>query len=412
MTSTKGREDCPFGKTPLPTLIDTLARNDPGRPFAEIATGSPGNYQYQTVSIRQFAKAIDRAAFWMEDTFGKKANSYIAYAGPQDLRYLFFLFGAVKSGNTICRIIDLRVPKANGSLVEAYGCKSIILPSQGPFTSMFTQTIEERGLEVVTAPDSAFFLNGTPAASYPWNIAPDRAKFMPYVGMQTSGTTGTPKPVLNTHGKVMAQDVFNGLPGMGQEPIADSIFAGRRILNTFPFFHGAGIGIMEKALIFPGTLVIPPPGLASEEAIVDMIEGRNIQIACLPPSIVADLTKTAAGRRSLARLEYVYTGGAALPTEAAEIVNSKSHLIMGYGASEIGHAPTHLMDKSDSQYYKFSTLWPHEMHDRGAGMYELVMVRKPELDDYQCVFTLFPDIKEFRTNDHFSKHPDPGKAGF
>ena len=86
----------------------------------------------------------------------------------------------------------------------------------------------------------------------------------------------------------MAQDAFNRLPGMGQHPIADSMFAGRRILNTFPFFHGAGIGIMEKALIFPGMLVIPPPGPLSEEAIISLIESRNIQLACLPASIVKD----------------------------------------------------------------------------------------------------------------------------
>lgn len=408
----KGREDCEFGKTPLITLIDTIAQNDPDRPFAEITTGSSKPYQFQLISMGQFARAIDKAALWMGDNFGKDSGSFVAYAGPQDVRYLILIFAGVKSGKPMFLPSLRNSPEANTSLIEAYGCRSFILPSEGPFKDMFAETIEGKALQVVQAPDLVFFLDNDGTEKYQWSSSYEKARSAPYVGLQTSGTTGLPKRVLFTQGMIMALDAFNKLPSMGHtQPLVDNVFSGRRVLNTFPFFHGGGIGLIEKAIINSGTSIIPPPGTTAHvEVLMDIITTRDIQVAALPPSVVAELTKTREGRQCLAKLDYVYTGGAPLPTEAAHVVNSHTHLILAYGSSELGHSPVLLKDKEDYQYMQWSSLWPYEMQDRGNGLHELVMVRKPELDEYQSVFTMFPDRQEFRTNDLLSRHPDPSKA--
>ena len=43
-------------------------------------------------------------------------------------------------------------------------------------------------------------------------------------------------------------------------------------------------------------------------------------------------------------------------------------------------------------------------------LYELFIVRKPELELYQGIFSTFPDLHEYSMNDIYSKHPDPSKG--
>lgn len=46
-----------------------------------------------------------------------------------------------------------------------------------------------------------------------------------------------------------------------------------------------------------------------------------------------------------------------------------------------------------------------EFQDCGAGLYELVAIRKPELERWQPIFSTFPDVQEYSFKDLFSRHP-------
>jgi hypothetical protein len=50
------------------------------------------------------------------------------------------------------------------------------------------------------------------------------------------------------------------------------------------------------------------------------------------------------------------------------------------------------------------------MRDYMDDLYELFIVRKPELELYQGIFSTFPDLQEYSMNDIYSKHPDPQKG--
>lgn len=50
------------------------------------------------------------------------------------------------------------------------------------------------------------------------------------------------------------------------------------------------------------------------------------------------------------------------------------------------------------------------MREAMDGMYELFLVKHPDLKLFQGVFNTFPDIQEWSMNDLYSRHPDPAKS--
>ena len=100
-----GRNGCQYGRTLMPTLIDEIALQDPDRPYAELVV----NRTYRTVSIAQLARAIDKAACWMKEQFNDvDCNGFVAYAGPQDLRYLLLIIAGVKMNRIVRSITFLQ----------------------------------------------------------------------------------------------------------------------------------------------------------------------------------------------------------------------------------------------------------------------------------------------------------------
>jgi hypothetical protein len=82
----------------IPEIIDSVARRYPQRTYARFSTGSSVD-DYRTVIVGQFANAINVAVQWIEKRFGKAGPGFptIPYLGPQDLRYIILLVGAIKA---------------------------------------------------------------------------------------------------------------------------------------------------------------------------------------------------------------------------------------------------------------------------------------------------------------------------
>ena len=74
-----------YGKRSIPSLIDHLAATDPDHVFALVPKTSHFADGLIDVTVESFAKAIDRAAFWIESLVGKSHDSsVIAYLGPSE----------------------------------------------------------------------------------------------------------------------------------------------------------------------------------------------------------------------------------------------------------------------------------------------------------------------------------------
>ena len=93
-----------YGRRLLTHVIDERAHNGYTTPYASIPRedGSNEVESYQDISYCQFANAINKCAYWIEDEIGRSQScETLAYIGPQDLRYQILGMAAVKTGHAV-----------------------------------------------------------------------------------------------------------------------------------------------------------------------------------------------------------------------------------------------------------------------------------------------------------------------
>jgi acyl-CoA synthetase (AMP-forming)/AMP-acid ligase II len=246
-------QDVPHGRRLLPVLVDELR---PERIFARIPKSSHLQDGLIDVNCQTFARAINRAAGWLEDTLGKSSSfETVAYFGPSDLRYLIFVLGASKVGykasNLQCFSClyhelsniqggQLLLPSPRNSLegqlslLGTTDCKAILGPEGYNFQHGL---LEKSNLPVFRVGELLDLLAEGEVRQYKFDKTFDNAKDDPIVVLHTSGSTGLPKPIVISHGWIASFDnqknlgTFNGYP-----PICTAYFA-RRIFCSVPPFH-------------------------------------------------------------------------------------------------------------------------------------------------------------------------------
>lgn len=72
-----------YGRRLIPTLVDEMAASTPNRVYASIPRNQDFTGGFDDVTFRILARAVNRAAFWIENKLGKSAHfETIAYLGP------------------------------------------------------------------------------------------------------------------------------------------------------------------------------------------------------------------------------------------------------------------------------------------------------------------------------------------
>jgi acyl-coenzyme A synthetase/AMP-(fatty) acid ligase len=83
------------GKRLLLPLLERIAQIDPERIYASIPKTNYLKDGYREVTYRELACAVNRAAGWLEDTYGRSSTfETLAYMGPSDIRYFIFVLAA------------------------------------------------------------------------------------------------------------------------------------------------------------------------------------------------------------------------------------------------------------------------------------------------------------------------------
>lgn len=145
----------------------------------------------------------------------------------------------------------------------------------------------------------------------------------------TSGTTGSPKGVLMTYGRVLPQAaIWCANTGLRE---------GDRYLIVNPFFHSFGMKVGWVACILSGAVVVPMPQFDVAQAI-DLIERERITFMPGPPTIfqmlLAELDKT---HWDCSSLRGGTTGAASVPPALVERIRNDLgmvDLITAYGMTE------------------------------------------------------------------------------
>lgn len=200
------------GERLIVSLIDSYAVDDPDRAWASLPKdGEDLTKGFVDVNYKQFANAINHAAWWLEKQFPGRAGSFetLAYAGPKDVRYPILAVAAVKCGKQVRppykrREAELKqtplgkqlllpspfaTPEAQMHLLKTTNCSAYLhAHTLGPLVdSVLGKKSNFRRLEV---PELDEWLSKENAPVFSYTKTWEQAKLDPWLIFHTSGTTG------------------------------------------------------------------------------------------------------------------------------------------------------------------------------------------------------------------------------
>lgn len=288
-------------------------------------------------------------------------------------------------------------------------CEYLLAPPE-TMSTLLPQLIESRStLRGIDAPKLDSLLDLEKVPSYVRRISEDQAKVSPFAILHSSGSTGNPKPIELRHGWTTAFHVLTRLAEYGLPQTVSQHGPGTRFMLLFPLFHSAGLGGTIGALMSRNILILPPAVPLQKDLVVDMIRCHSPQEVKCPPSLIVDLAADPKALRLLSQVDSLTYGGGPLPQRAAQTVAKYTHIQANYGSTETGSMPLEWVANEDLPYIKFSPVVGAEFHHHADDLYELVIVRSQTFHEFQAIFSTFPDLDTYHTNDLFSRHPDPKK---
>ena len=147
----------------------------------------------------------------------------------------------------------------------------------------------------------------------------------------TSGTTGTPKGVMMTHGQTLRQ--FSDWCDFAD------LREGDRYLIVNPFFHMFGYKSGWLACLMRGAVVYPLP-VFDVERVLELVEAEQIDVFPGPPTVYQTILDHPSRQgRDLSSLRVSITGAADIPVELIRRMHEElpfERICTGYGLTESG----------------------------------------------------------------------------
>ncbi|KAI0173134.1 acetyl-CoA synthetase-like protein [Hypoxylon sp. FL1284] len=404
-----------YGRRLAPHIVDYFAKKEPEKEvFAMPNTSNPKD-GWRSVSFREYANAVNRAAHIIKDTYGTPPEGKfptIAYLGPNDARYVILLVGAVKAGYKILYISPRNSQEGQLSLFDKTDCNIIAFAKQQ--RALVQPWLRERNMQPMEVSELDAWFSQEDVEPFPYDRTFEQAEWEPLMVLHTSGSTGIPKPIVVTHGLAAINDSYHNLNDPEGYPSWTRAFAERskRIFQPMPLFHAAGMYLFVFLCLYwnsPVAFGIGDRPLSTNLAI-ESIEDSGADSCVLPPAILEDMSHDEEQIRALAKLNLVGFGGGNLNRDAGNrIIEKGARLMNVIGATEYALPPMQFQkDRSLWQYFVFNSPligadWRKVEGTEDA--YRLVIVRKDKHPGLQGIFYTFPDLNEFDTNDMYRPHP-------
>ncbi|KAJ4386322.1 hypothetical protein N0V93_009216 [Gnomoniopsis smithogilvyi] len=394
-----------LGRRLLPSVVDDIARSDPSRVLYSMPKTRSPRDGFQDITAVQFSQAVDRCAWYLHKQLGQGAGfPTVLYIGPQDLVYAILILASIKVGYKLLLNSPRNTLEAHVHLVKETGCGTMLVPTGFPLP-VIGKIIETTGIRRVDLPGAAHWLCDEAVEAYPYHKTYEEARLEPWVALHTSGSTGMPKPIIQSHASYSPVDAYTALPSLGLPRTFPWFPEGSRVYLGFPLFHCGGLFVLLPCSIFGNFTVVLGPFPPSSEVIQQIHDHGNVEESLIPPSSLADMAKDPTYIEGLSRLNRITTGGGPLPREVGNTISSRTGLANILGSTEAGLIPLEVIDREDWAYMRVSPVYGAEFRQVSEDLYEQVIVRRPELEPYQGVFGTFPHLQEWPMKDLYSKHP-------
>ncbi|PYI36626.1 NRPS-like enzyme [Aspergillus indologenus CBS 114.80] len=398
----------------LVTQVDTIAKHSPNRRFGLIPNGTEVDQGFREVTFRDLSQAVNAMSWWIDDTLGKpQSGEKIAYLGNNDVRYIIFMLACHKTGYTIFLPSTRLSDEAYNRVLMDTKCTHLLFSREKSPIASRLRTLDWK-MQFQEVPSVADILgNGSGTSHFEFSKTYDEVVDQIAFIIHSSGTTGMPKPVPLTHGFLGTIDFAALIPmppgrssAFFNDLASDDPKPNDLVLSSTPYFHLMGLTSFFESIFHNIPFVASPERLLSVGFLIDLIRHTKPTVTILPPSILEDMSYSDEALRCLSTLKFVCYGGAPLAPEVGEKLARYTQLRSAIGSSEMGIICSMVPEGENTWgYFEWNPLYQVDMQLIGDGLYELVIPRVEYSLVMHGIFHTFPELKEYRSKDLYTRHP-------
>ena len=358
---------------PLPSprtiteLISQRARQHPDEPILGYPSSGIDYVEYTFNQLEAFSQA---AASQYAQGLPIRCSSdeeaqVVALLGASNLDYVIATLALSRLGFTVL-FLSTRISKsAYESLLDATNCDYIL--ADDAFTRMTTAIQADRpSLNVLKVLNKMQYQQSAMQSLDRQTLDLDKETTKVSWIIHSSGSTGPPKPIFQTHHAAL-QNYENNMDMRG--------------FITLPLFHAHGLSSVFRALTSLKKIYMYNASLPlTSQSLLQVLQKHKFEIFYGVPYALKLLSESAEGIKALAELQIVMFGGSACPDSLGDIlVDGGVNLISHYGTTETGQLMTSFRPKCDKAWNYVRVhdkLEPYARFEQqgNANLFELVIM--------------------------------------
>lgn len=283
-------------------------------------------------TYRELDEQAARVAAAARERWGLGPGDRLAYLGHSRAEFFALLFGCAKAGLILVPLNWRLAPAELEVLLD--DCRPGALIHDSAFQPVARALAATRPNLVRIGLDAGDEEGGRDYVADLAGIAPDltphpeRSGDTPWYLLYTSGTTGTPKGVIQTFRMMLANYLNIGL--------AVGLCGKDTLLNVLPLFHTAGINLYSSAVLLVGGTVLVQRNFDAAAAL-DVLARRATVFFGVPAVYQALIAEPAFSGERLAGVRSWGCGGAALPVDVSRRYAEQGIRVRtGMGMTETG----------------------------------------------------------------------------
>ncbi|KAH7395612.1 male sterility protein [Cadophora sp. MPI-SDFR-AT-0126] len=384
----------------IPRTIDELIRNRSENTPEEYILSYPSTgIDYSDYTFRQldvFASRLARsyASLIPQRTCSSDPEVVVGLLGPSNLEYFISILALTKLGHTVLFLSTRLSVAAYSSLLQSTSANHILIHKsfrqaasqvqQDQPTLQIHEILDRKSFEF---PIEDVFENFRFDRNFDLELESGKISWI----IHSSGSTGLPKPIFQTHRAALKNYASNlNLKGF----------------ITLPLYHAHGISSVFRAIHSRKQIYMYNADLPlTQQHLLKILRRYDFQVFYGVPYALKLLGESKEGIAELAKLDVVMFGGSACPDSLGDrLVENGVNLVSHYGTTETGQLMTSAREPGDKawDYVRLPAAFKNfvKFEPKGADVYELVA-----LDGLPSKVASNREDGSYATKDLFTPHP-------